>query len=180
MHSLLPSVGRFLVVAFALVQAAFAASSTLPVSPFLSASVVAAAPATGLRLEFRGVMADGDHLLFRVVDPSHQIGFWVCLNEHEPALNFVVTRYDPSPGGHVGSRTREAITVEQAGRPFRLELCGAKLASVRGPGSPLSSDPLELIHAVKLNTTPGCDVTLRDAVIAEVKRRREERERSRQ
>jgi len=145
-----------------------------PSSPFLPPNTAAGAQAGGPSgpVELRGIMPTSRGLAYCIYDTAKKTSAWVGLNE--PGYDFVVKSADPSS---------DSVTVNIQGRNVRLVLRTAKVASagaavvaVQGgpPGNPALSS------TVVLNPTPADEQRRLDAVAAEVRRRRLEREKAAQ
>jgi hypothetical protein len=146
-----------------------------PSSPFLPPNTPEGGKAGGPvgPVELRGVMPTSQGVYsYYIYDTAKKTGAWVGLNE--PGYSFLVKAAEPEG---------ESVTVNFQGRTMRLTLRTAKVASVAPagaagqgglPGSPAFSSP------VALNPTPADEQKRLDAVAAEVRRRRMEREKAAQ
>jgi hypothetical protein len=140
-------------------------------SPFLPASAVdmAAQGGPGGPVELRGVMSTSAGTEYCIYDSVKKSSAWVGVNE--AGNTFVVKSADPSG---------DNVTVEYQGRTLKLALRTAKIGSA-GPGmaGPPGSPP-SITQSVVLNPTPADEQRRLDAVAAEVRRRRQEREKAAQ
>jgi hypothetical protein len=141
-------------------------------SPFLAPNTPAGAHAGGPQepVELRGVMPTSLGVFYLIYDTARKTSAWVGLNEagHE----FVVKAVDP--GG-------ESVTVSFQGRTMRLALRAAKVASAGSFGGTAQAGPAgnpAIAAPVVLNPTPADEQKRLDAVAAEVRRRRQEREKA--
>jgi hypothetical protein len=140
-------------------------------SPFLPATTAgAAAPGgPGGPVELRGVMTTSQGTEYCIYDAVKKSSAWVALNE--AGNGFVVKSADPSG---------DNVTVEYQGRTLVLALRTAKIASA-GPGMAApAGNPSAVTQSVVLNPTPADEQRRLDAVAAEVRRRRQEREKAAQ
>jgi hypothetical protein len=134
-------------------------------SPFLPPNAPAGSAAAGPAepVELRGIMTTPEGTAYCIYDTAKKSSMWVALNEQ--GNPFVVTSADPSS---------DSVTVAFQGRDIRLALKASKVSSA-GPGS---SGPGNLISSVVVNPNASDEQRRLDAVAAEVRRRRQERERA--
>jgi hypothetical protein len=139
-------------------------------SPFLPPNLTGSdAPAGGPSgpVELRGIMATSEGSAYCIYDSTKKTSTWVGLNEK--GNEFVVRSADAAG---------DSITVDYQGRNLRLVLRTAKVASLGNlpsggpPGNPA------LTSSVVFNPTPADEQKRLDAVAAEVRRRRLEREKA--
>ncbi|HOR26351.1 MAG TPA: hypothetical protein PKY36_13735 [Opitutaceae bacterium] len=162
----------------ALLLGALAAHAQTTDSPFLPAggTEAAATEATAV-LELRGLVVDASGPLFNLVDVSSKKGAWVGLQEsgHE----FVVTGYDAQEGN-------ESATVSYRGQALRLPLAKGRVGAAAPGVAPAAiaagkpAQALPPVSPVVLNPTPADEARRLDAVAAELRRRREQRQLERQ
>lgn len=165
-----------LACAFAL---ASAHAELLKVSPFLGPQTAANAATQNAPLEYRGSMAIGDVTQFRVVDPSHKVGTWLKVGEHDANLDVTLKEHND---------TQDTITVDHGGQTMTLQLKTAKVVSsgtMPGPIGPPPPSPITgvspaVIQTVVPNPTPQQEQERLQAVAAEVARRRALREQAMQ
>jgi hypothetical protein len=143
-------------------------------SPFLAPNTPDAGQAGGPSgpVELRGVMSTSQGDSYCIYDTAKKTGTWVGLNE--PGYDFVVKSADPDGN---------SVTVNFQGRSMRLTLRTSKVASVgpagsAGPAGPPGSAGFS--PPAVLNPTPADEQRRLDAVAAEVRRRRLEREKAAQ
>ncbi|MDD3179051.1 MAG: hypothetical protein PHQ04_01725 [Opitutaceae bacterium] len=125
-------------------------------------------------LELRSIMVLGSTPQFSIYDPSRKRASWVGLNDS--SQDFVVKNFDAS---------RETVTVEYRGRACILALQKAKIAAapplpaVGSPSAATATTPSApasgLINTVKINPTPAEEAQRLQAVVEEIRRRREQR-----
>jgi hypothetical protein len=152
-------------------QAAFA--DLAQASPFLPSSMSESAAKGGPSgpVELRGVMSTSQGTEYCIYDVVKRTSAWVGLNE--TGQGFVVKSADPAS---------DSVTVEFQGRTMNLVLRTAKVSSAgsavpaMNPQGPANS----LTQSVVLNPTPQDEQRRLDAVAAEVRRRRMEREKAAQ
>lgn len=168
-------------LSLALLLGALAARAQTTDSPFLPAgSSGQDAPAeNNATLELRGIVVEPTGPIFNVVDAATKKGAWVGLNEtgHE----FVVTGYESQEGN-------ESAAISYRGQSLRLPLAkgkiGAAAASPVPAGAPVAAGrpaPAQPpISPVVLNPTPADEARRLEAVAAELRRRREQRQLERQ
>lgn len=151
-----------------------ARAELLKVSPFLGPQNTAAAPTQNSPLEYRGSMAMGDMVQFRVVDPARRVGTWLKIGEHDANLDVTLKEHD---------ETHDTISVEHAGQSLTLQLKTAKVVSggaMPTPIMPMSPPTMNVspavIQTVVPNPTPQQEQERLQAVAAEVARRRALRE----
>jgi hypothetical protein len=140
-------------------------------SPFLPANAVdtAAQGGAGGPVELRGIMSTSQGTEYCIYDSAKKSSAWVGMNEAGNA--FVVKSADPSG---------DNVTVEYQGRTLKLALRTAKISSA-GPGMAGGvGNPSSVTQSVVLNPTPADEQRRLDAVAAEVRRRRQEREKAAQ
>lgn len=168
------SLGRLLVASFAWLVAARAGAQLVTSSPFLPvrSAASATAPTAGAPLENHGsIDLAGVGLKVRIYDPNRKIGAWLSVNERDPAIDFVVKKYDSSRG---------LATVEFNGQTMILPQREAKVTSlgVANFGVPMGGIPMPaaVTQAAVLNPTPADEQRRLEAVAQEVARRRQLRE----
>jgi hypothetical protein len=158
----------FLVFAFGLgacgVHAAVSLDGLAARSPFLPQQDQAAAPVVteNAAVEFRGMIATKDGVLFGLYDRTRNVGAWV--RENDKSAEFQVQSYDASA---------DLVTVDYQGRKFTLPLSTSRIATAapspvqapRPPGQTGGGAPVA-VNAV------SADATRLESVAAEVRRRR--------
>jgi hypothetical protein len=169
-HSPLMSLALIAVVAAA---PATATADLAQASPFLPSGMSASAAQGGPSgpVELRGVMSTSQGTEYCIYDVVKRTSAWVGLNEE--GQGFVVKSADPAS---------DSVTVEFQGRTMNLVLRTAKVASA-GSAAPASSPQgagSAVTQSVVLNPTPADEQRRLDAVAAEVRRRRLEREKAAQ
>lgn len=141
-------------------------------SPFLPSSMSEAAAKGGPSgpVELRGVMSTSQGTEYCIYDVVKKTSAWVGLNE--TGQGFVVKSADPAS---------DSVTVEFQGRTMNLVLRTAKVASA-GSAVPAMNPQggNSVTQSVVLNPTPADEQRRLDAVAAEVRRRRMEREKAAQ
>jgi hypothetical protein len=142
-------------------------------SPFLPANMSASAANNGPSgpVELRGVMTTSQGTEYCIYDVAKRTSAWVGLNEQ--GNGFVVKSADPSS---------DSVTVEVQGRTMNLVLHTAKISSA-GSAGPVMNNPQggsAITQTVVLNPSPADEQRRLDAVAAEVRRRRLEREKAAQ
>jgi hypothetical protein len=141
-------------------------------SPFLPSSMAGSAGNSGPSgpVELRGVMSTSQGTEYCIYDVVKKTSTWVGLNEE--GNGFVVKSADPAS---------DSVTVEFQGRTMNLVLHTAKITSA-GPAMPVANNPAgsAITQTVVLNPTPADEQRRLDAVAAEVRRRRLEREKAAQ
>ncbi len=155
------------VLLFSCTAVAFAADPLPGASPFLPPASQGSAGATpNAQLELRGIMAEGDTVMFSIYDTAHHTSAWTRLNE--PGHDFTVRSYDAN---------RDTVTVDYQGRTLTLALHTAKVVSapvsfpqVIRPGFQPVLQPIG--GPVVLNPTPADEQRRLEAIAAEVNRRR--------
>jgi hypothetical protein len=151
--------------------AASARADLAQTSPFLPSNAPGAAAQSGAGgpVELRGVMSTSQGTEYCIYDVAKRSSSWVGLNESGNA--FVV-----KSAGAEG----DSVTVEYQGRMMKLVLRTAKIVS-SGPGMVVQATaPSSVTQSVVLNPTAADEQRRLDAVAAEVRRRRQERERAAQ
>ncbi len=143
-------------------------------SPFLAPNTPDSGQAGGPSgpVELRGVMSTSQGASYCIYDTAKKTGTWVGLNE--PGYDFVVKSADPEG---------DSVTVDYQGRSMRLTLHTSKVASVGPAGAGGAGAPpggTGFLPPVVLNPTPADEQRRLDAVAAEVRRRRQEREKAAQ
>jgi hypothetical protein len=141
-------------------------------SPFLPAGVTGVAAGAGPAepVELRGIMSLPEGMAYCIYDAAKKTSSWVGL--HETGNEFVVKSADPA---------NDSVTVTVQGRDIRLALRASKVVSAGAgsAGSPVPPGPGGgFTNAVSINPTPGDEQRRLDAVAAEVRRRRQEREKA--
>jgi hypothetical protein len=137
-------------------------------SPFMPANSPQAAGAAGSAgpVELRGMMTTDQGVECCIYDTAKKSSVWVGLNE--PGYDFVVKSVDAAG---------ESASVFYKGRSMQLDLRAAKVASA-GPGqSGTPSNPVVAPNAPPLPNVADEQKRL-EAVAAEVRRRRLEREKA--
>lgn len=148
-------------------------------SPFMPPGTFAgpAAVTEGGSLELRSIMVLGGAPQFSIYDSSNKRASWVGLNDADQ--DFAVKSYDAKA---------ETVNVEYHGRPLMLVLQKARIgaAAMPVPGAPAVAGgqmpaPLPppssgLVNTVKINPTPAEEAQRLQAVVEEIRRRREQRQ----
>jgi hypothetical protein len=141
-------------------------------SPFLPSNLSASAANNGPSgpVELRGVMSTSQGTEYCIYDVVKRTSAWVGLNEQ--GNGFVVKSADPAS---------DSVTVEFQGRTMNLMLHTAKISS-SGSAVPVMSPQggSAITQTVVLNPSPADEQRRLDAVAAEVRRRRLEREKASQ
>lgn len=141
-------------------------------SPFMPpAGAAGAAPSEPNAIEFRGLFKQGDAFLFNLVDVSTRKGTWVKLDEAGPQ-GWCVKKYD-----RLGEN--DTITVEAGGRTLTLSLAKPRIAKSAAavPGQAAASQRnLGPVTPVVLNPTREQQARAQEDIIAEVRRRRLQRQ----
>ena len=140
-------------------------------SPFLPASSQGAGAASGPSgpIELRGISPMSGGAAFLIYDVAKKKSAWVGINE--PGHDFVVKSADAE---------NDTVTVDYQGRPLKLTLRVAKVAS-SGTASAATGGapaPSAVASSVVVNPTPADEQKRLDAVAQEVRRRRLEREKA--
>jgi hypothetical protein len=152
---------------------AIALADLAQTSPFLPANMAGVAAGTGPSgpVELRGVMSTSQGTEYCIYDVVKRTSAWVGLNEQ--GNGFVVKSADPAS---------DSVTVEFQGRTMNLVLHTAKISSAGSPG-PAMNNPQggnAITQTVVLNPSQQDEQRRLDAVAAEVRRRRLEREKAAQ
>lgn len=136
-------------------------------SPFMPASSAAAAALTASNspIELRGMMTTDQGVVCCIYDVAKKAGTWVNVNE--TGNDFVVKTANTSD---------ESALVTYQGRTLQLALHTAKVVSSGAP--PTGAPPAAGQPAASGPPTPGDEQKRLDAVAAEVRRRRLEREKA--
>jgi hypothetical protein len=140
-----------------------------PSSPFLPRNQ-AGGPAQGGPagpVELRGVMETSQGAAYCIYDTAKKTSSWVGLNES--GHDFVVKSADAAG---------ENVTVDFKGQTLRLALRTAKVASAGPAGAVSAAGAAPVATSAVLNPTPADEQRRLDAVAAEVRRRKMERERA--
>jgi hypothetical protein len=140
-------------------------------SPFLPANAQGAGAASGPSgpIELRGISPMSGGAAFLIYDVAKKKSAWVGINE--PGHDFVVKSADAE---------NDTVTVDYQGRPLKLTLRVAKVAS-SGTASAATGGapaPSAVASSVVVNPTPADEQKRLDAVAQEVRRRRLEREKA--
>jgi hypothetical protein len=168
MRTLLPLYTRWVFLA---AIAAASRADLAQTSPFLpsGAADAAAQAGAGGPIELRGVMSTSQGSEYCIYDTAKKSSAWVALNEAGNA--FMVKSADPAG---------DSVTVEYQGRTLRLVLKAAKVASAGPVMGGVMGNPSAVTQTVVLNPSPADEQRRLDAVAAEVRRRRQEREKAAQ
>jgi len=170
---------RSLLVVPAVALAAAALSSAAPQdlvdnSPFAPAGSAARQAANaGAPLELRSIMVIDGMPQFSIFDPSTKQGIWIKLRD--ATQDIVVKNYDAGA---------ESVEVEYQGRPLILALRISKIAA--GPAVPVGGISMPsaatsptpsaaLVNTVKTNPTSTEEAARLQAVVEEIRRRRDQR-----
>ena len=150
-------------------------------SPFESERQAAITP-NDLPLEYVGYIRTAAGLEFRLRDRPRKTAAFVRMNERVPDFDAVARSFDPESG---------TLTVEHLGRTFTLPEPKAKVRSAPppppqlnrngphfAPRSSASNMPRAVTDVVVLHPTPAQEDDRLKAIAAEIKRRREDRERA--
>jgi hypothetical protein len=140
-------------------------------SPFMPSGLsdTSAQGGAGGPIELRGVMSTSQGSEYCIYDTAKKSSAWVALNEAGNA--FMVKSADPAS---------DSVMVEYQGRTLKLVLKAAKVASAGPVVGGLVGNPSGVAQSVVLNPTPADEQRRLDAVAAEVRRRRQEREKAAQ
>ncbi|HEY9249479.1 MAG TPA: hypothetical protein VIO38_10120, partial [Rariglobus sp.] len=128
----LPSLALCLVVG-ANAVAAVSLDSLAKESPFvLKQEEASAAPAVteGAAVEFRGLIASKDGLLFGLYDRTKNVGAWV--RQEDKGGEFIVRSYDVAA---------DLVTVDYMGQKFTLPLSSSKIAAAIPSAVPVVNAP---------------------------------------
>jgi len=140
-------------------------------SPFLPANAQGAGAASGPSgpIELRGISPMSDGASFLIYDVAKKKSAWVGLNEQ--GHDFMVKSADPE---------NDTVTVDYQGRPLKLTLRVAKVASSGAASAATggAAAPSTVASSVVVNPTPADEQKRLDAVAQEVRRRRLEREKA--
>jgi len=140
-------------------------------SPFLPANAQGAGAASGPSgpIELRGISPMSDGASFLIYDVAKKKSAWVGLNEQ--GHDFMVKSADPE---------NDTVTVDYQGRPLKLTLRVAKVASSGAASAATggAAAPSAVASSVVVNPTPADEQKRLDAVAQEVRRRRLEREKA--
>lgn len=168
-HSPLKSL---VLLAAAAAMPAAALADLAQTSPFLPANMAGAAASNGPSgpVELRGVMSTSQGTEYCIYDVVKRTSAWVGLNEQ--GNGFVVKSADPAS---------DSVTVEFQGRTMNLMLHTAKISSAGSAVPAMGAQGGSAItQTVVLNPSPQDEQRRLDAVAAEVRRRRLEREKAAQ
>jgi hypothetical protein len=168
----MPSLSRLALIAAGL-AAGCARGDLVQASPFLpvaGSAAAAAAASTATPVELRGIMTTSEGVVACIYDTAKKTSVWVGADE--PGFDFQVRTIDTE---------RETATVFYQGRVISLGLKQAKIAS-SGPGpvqvaQPAPGNPARAVTDAPVVTAADEQKRL-DAVAAEVRRRRLEREKA--
>lgn len=156
-------------------------------SPFVPpGNASAAAAPEGGGLELRSIMTSGQAAQFSIYDATTKRATWVSLNDKGNNPDLVVKNYDANT---------ETVSVDYRGRPLTLPLQRAKIAVLPVSALPMAAMPMlalppagatlatvpapppsALVKTVKVNPTPAEEAQRLQAVVEEIRRRRELRE----
>jgi hypothetical protein len=130
-------------------------------SPFLPQQDQAAAPVVteNAEVEFRGMIATRDGVLFGLFDRTRNVGAWV--RENDKSAEFQVQSYDASA---------DLVTVDYQGRKYNLPLSASRIATAAPSPVPRPAGQAGGGAPVAVNAVP--DATRLESVAAEVRRRR--------
>jgi len=124
----------------------------------------AAAPVVteGGAVEFRGMIATKDGVLFGLYDRTRNVGAWV--REKDKSAEFQVQSYDASA---------DLVTVDYQGRKFTLPLSTSRIATAAASPVPVARPAVQSGSSapVAVNAAPA-DAARLESVAAEVRRRR--------
>lgn len=166
----IPRIFPAVLLALAVLRPAGSASAQLAESsPFMAPSSSGAGPAGGPAgpVELRGIMSLSGGTAYCIYDTAKKTGVWVGLNEK--GNDFTVKSADPAG---------DSVMVDYQGRSIRLVLRTARVASLgSAPAAGPPGNPA-LTSSVVFNPTPADEQKRLDAVAAEVRRRRLEREKA--
>lgn len=135
-------------------------------SPFMPPqSEQAAAPVVteGAAVEFRGMIATKDGLLFGLYDRTKNVGAWV--KQEDAGADFRVSSYDASA---------DLVTLEYQGQRYTLPLSSARVGAAAPSPLPVVNNPQQG-GATRVTAVPGRannDQQRLESVAAEVRRRR--------
>lgn len=131
-------------------------------SPFMPPQEQAAAPVVteNASVEFRGMIATRDGVLFGLYDRTRNVGAWV--REREKSAEFQVQSYDASS---------DLVTVDYQGRKFTLPLSTSRIATAAASAVPRPAPVPGAAAPVAVNAAPA-DAARLESVAAEVRRRR--------
>jgi hypothetical protein len=133
-------------------------------SPFMPQQEEAAAPVVteGAAIEFRGLIATKDGVLFGLYDRSRNLGAWV--GEKEKGAEFVVQGYDAA---------NDLVTVDYQGRKFTLPLSASRIGTAAPSPVAVVRPSGPSISGGSVSARPAqADATRLESVAAEVRRRR--------
>jgi hypothetical protein len=130
-------------------------------SPFVLKQTDEAAPAPvteGAAIEFRGVIATKEGMLFGLYDRTKNLGAWV--KQDDKSSDFQVSSYDA---------TNDQVTVNYQGQSVTIPLSSSKIAAAAPSALPVVNAP----QANQPNVQAQADNRRRlESVAAEVRRRR--------
>ncbi|HTJ78722.1 MAG TPA: hypothetical protein VL357_06970 [Rariglobus sp.] len=132
-------------------------------SPFLPGGQesVQVAPTENATVEFRGMIATKEGVLFGLYDRTKQIGAWV--KKDDKSADFVVQSYDPA---------NDMVAVDYHGQKFNLTLSSVKI----GTAAPSVPMPMPVAGPVGSQPAPAVarvdDQRRLESIATEVRRRR--------
>ena len=132
-------------------------------SPFLpkpTGTEAGLVSADNAAVEFRGMIATKDEVLFGLYDRTKQIGAWV--GKEQKGADFMVHAFDP------GSDT---VSFEYQGQKFNLTLASSKV-SMAVPTGTLQLPSQPGVNPVVVTALPSGDQGRLEAIASEVRRRR--------
>ncbi len=136
-------------------------------SPFVLKQAESAAPVTeNATVEFRGVIATKEGVLFGLYDRTKNLGAWV--RQDDKSGDFKVSNYDPSG---------DVVTVDYQGQKFTLPLSSSKIGAAAPTPLPVVNNgqpgnPGARVTAVPQPGGRPNDQQRLESVAAEVRRRR--------
>lgn len=136
-------------------------------SPFMPKREDNAAPAVteGAAVEFRGMIAAKDGMLFGLYDRTRNLGAWV--KQDDPGAEFKVRSYD---------QANDIVTLDYQGQKYSLPLSVAKIGAAAPSAVPVANAAAPAPGAAAVRVAPGAaktdDARRLESVAAEVRRRR--------
>lgn len=139
-------------------------ASESPFMPKQEESVAAPAVTEGAALEFRGLIATKDGVLFGLYDRTRNTGAWV--RQEDKGADFFVRSYDAA---------NDLVMVDYQGQKFTLPLSASKIALAAPSAVPVVNAQPAGVRTPNVAAQPGAradDQRRLESVAAEVRRRR--------
>jgi hypothetical protein len=131
-----------------------------PFMPKRDESAVVPVATENAAIEFRGLIATKDGVLFGLYDRSRNVGAWV--GEKDRSSEFTVRSYDVAA---------DMVTVEYQGQKYTLPLSTSRIATAAPSAPPVMAKPAQPGSPQAAAAVPA-DATRLESVAAEVRRRR--------